>query len=92
MKIDRKLFASFVLSLAKRWNLHVRPLKLKVNFSQRRKLALPGDRAALKANPLRTGEHSQKPYQQATASSCLPRLENSFHWRDGKRMIREDFV
>ena len=43
-------------------------MKLKVNFSQRRKLAPPGDRAALKANPLRTGERSQKPCQQETES------------------------
>ena len=76
---------SFVPFPRKACNVHVRPLKLKVNFSQRRKLALPGDRAALKANPLRTGERSQKPCQQATASSCLPRPENNAHWHDGKR-------
>ena len=62
---------SFVPFPRKAWNVHVRPLKLKVNFSQRRKLALPGDRAALKANPLRTGEHSQKALS-ASNSEFLP--------------------
>ena len=49
------------------------------------KAGAPGDRAALKANPPCTAERSQKPLQQATAISCLPRPENSSNWHDGRR-------
>jgi hypothetical protein len=71
MKSDRKLFCFHCPFPSQSMNVRVRPLKLKVNFSQRRKLAFLGDRAAQKGNPSGTGERSQKPLS-ASNSEFLP--------------------
>jgi hypothetical protein len=68
---------SFVPFPPKAWNVHVRPLKLKVNFSQRRKLALPATEPLSERILHARVSAPKSPCQQATASSCLPRLENS---------------